>query len=297
MKEPTLIDDILAPGALCVCFQPIFELRQPAHRLHALEALTRGPRGTNVEPPQVLFEYVRRKREEVRVDRACVGAALAALAPIAGDFGISVNVHAATLDRDRDFPGFLGDTAHEHGMRLSRLIVEIVEDAPFSGGPAFLKSLATLRDMGVHIALDDVGLGQSNYRRILDCHPDYFKMDRYFVSASHADLRRQAVLESAAFLARKLGAQVVAEGVEDVRDLRTLERVGIDLVQGYLLGRPAPVSQLVADGILGHAPPGTAPGQACAPVARGSRPKNKKVPAAGTARSLGDATERRAHAC
>jgi EAL domain-containing protein (putative c-di-GMP-specific phosphodiesterase class I) len=95
-----------------------------------------------------------------------------------------------------------------------------------------------LRARGIGIALDDVGVGHSNYSMMLDCRPDLIKIDRYLVAGCHADPQRQAVLESIARLAPRLGARAVAEGVEEPDDLGTIRALGIDLVQGFLLSRP-----------------------------------------------------------
>src|SRR5438309_1888612 len=68
----TLIDTLKRPGAIRVEFQPILCVRGGPPRLYALEALSRGPRGSNVERPDVLFEYARRKGEESQVDSICI---------------------------------------------------------------------------------------------------------------------------------------------------------------------------------------------------------------------------------
>lgn len=244
MREPSLLDSVLEPGGLSVLFQPIVEVNGGAPRVHALEALVRGPQGTNLESADVLFEYVRRKHEEMLVDRACVEAIFAAARELPDGLGLSLNVHASTLSRDLEFLPFLGDAADRRGLELARLTVEIVEHAPPWDGPSFLSALAGLRQIGVEIALDDVGLGQSNYRMILDSKPDYFKIDRYFVHGAHADFHRQAVLESVYRLARTFGARVVAEGVEEPSDLLALKALGIGLVQGNLFSPPRPLAEL-----------------------------------------------------
>jgi len=85
---------------------------------------------------------------------------------------------------------------------------------------------------------------------ILECRPDYLKVDRHFVDGCHRDFHRRAVLASVAQLARPFGARVVAEGVEEVEDLAALRRLGINLVQGYLLARPLPVAETLAPTVL-----------------------------------------------
>jgi EAL domain-containing protein (putative c-di-GMP-specific phosphodiesterase class I) len=249
MKD--LLDTILEPGGLTVHFQPIMELREEGRRLYGLECLIRGPKGTNLESADVLFDYVRRKREESLVDRACVKAALERARELPGRPHLSINVHASTLGRDHEFLVFLGDVADVNAISLSDVTVEIVEHAPPWDGRSFLGALEGLRRIGVRIGLDDVGLGQSNYRMILDCRPDYFKIDRYFALGCAKDPYRQAVLQSIHELARRFGGRVVAEGVEHTEDLAAIQAIGIDLVQGYLFARAAPLETLLESGLLG----------------------------------------------
>jgi EAL domain-containing protein (putative c-di-GMP-specific phosphodiesterase class I) len=253
--ESTLLDTILETGRLSVVFQPIFEVGLASPQLHAVESLIRGPRGTNAERPSVLFEYVRRKRAEALVDRACVATALAEASTLPIIPKLSVNVHASTLGRDGGFPTFLLERARSAGIDPTRLIVEIVEHSPPLDVPSFRGALGSLRDAGVTIALDDVGLGQSNYKMILDVRPDIYKLDRYLVNNAWNDPYRQVILDSLARMVRRLEARAVAEGVETAQELVAVEAAGIDLVQGFYLARPLTRDELVASGCLsGHAP-------------------------------------------
>ncbi len=253
--DVTLLDTLLEPGRLSVVFQPIFEVGSGRMKLYSLECLIRGPKGTNAERPAVLFEYVRRKRAEAAVDRACVAAALSEGALLPGAMKLNVNVHASTLARDLGFPAFLLERAAEARIPPERLVVEIVEHAPPLDVPVFRRALEELRGGGLTIALDDVGLGQSNYKMILDVRPDIYKLDRYLVAGAWNDPYRQVILDSLARMVRRLEARAVAEGVEDQNELVAVEAAGIDLVQGFLLARPLPRQELVASGFLaGHAP-------------------------------------------
>lgn len=248
--EATLLDTLLEPGRLSVVFQPIFEVNSSRLELHAVECLIRGPKGTNAERPAVLFEYVRRKRAEAAVDRACVAAALAEAASLPGAPRLNLNVHASTLGRDLGFTGYLLDRADAAAIDPARLVLEIVEHSPPLDVPGFRRSLAELREAGLTIALDDVGLGQSNYKMILDVRPDVYKLDRYLVSGAWNDPYRQVILDSLARMVRRLEARAVAEGVEDAHELVAVQAAGIDLVQGFLLARPQSRTDLVASGVL-----------------------------------------------
>ena len=245
MKELSGLNAILGPGGLTARFQPVIALSPSGPVLHALESLMRGPNGTNLETADVLFEYVRLKHEESTVDRACVQTALQAAARLPAGLHISINVHASTLGRDSDFISFLVRTADENGIPLTHLVIEIVEQKPF-WEPSLQDALNRLRQLSVSIALDDVGLGYSNYRMMLDCKPDYFKIDSYVVRGSHNDLYRKAVLCSIAQLAAKFNAQVVAEGVEDAEDLEAVAEAGIGLTQGYYFSKPLTVEEFLA---------------------------------------------------
>ena len=248
--DRTHLDTILEPGSLSVVFQPIFEVGASAPQLYALECLIRGPRDTNVERPLVLFDYVRRKHAEAAVDRACVETALAAAGGLPFCPRLSLNVHASTLGRDVGFPAFLLDRAAAAGIAAGTLVVEIVEHSPALDVPSFRKALAALREAGVAIALDDVGLGQSNYKMILDVRPDIYKLDLYLVRDAWNDPFRQVILDSLARMVRRLGARAVAEGVETTRELVAVEAAGIDLIQGFLYSQPLTDADLLAAGYL-----------------------------------------------
>lgn len=252
MSSSPILEKVLAPGGLSVRFQPILEVRGDGRRLHGVEALVRGPRGTNVEDASVLFEYVRRKRQESVVDRACVRVVLDAARRLPSELNVSINVHASTLSQDHEFVSFLAEEADGRGIALSRLTIEMVEHAPlWDGTTCLLDALDTLRHIGARVALDDVGLGYSNYRMVIECRPDYFKVDRYLVKGARTDFYRQAVLESVRDLARKFGARVVAEGIEEESELEAVVAAGIDLVQGYLFFPALPAADVPATATTG----------------------------------------------
>lgn len=251
--KPSLLETLLDPSQLSVCFQPIFHIHSRANQVYSLEALIRGPRGTNLHRADVLFDYVRRKKAEAAVDQSCFAAICHAATGLPSNLRINVNVHASTLGHGPGFVSYLRSQAKKHSLGLERLTVEIVEHSPTLNVLELLHSLASLREDGVRIALDDVGLGQSNYRMIVDCNPEYFKLDSYFVHGLRADSNRRAVVKSLIALAGAMGSSVVAEGVESKEDLSELVSMGVDLVQANLLCPAKPLEDLSAAGLLGAA--------------------------------------------
>jgi len=237
MSEHRALDAILQPGGITPVFQPICVVKSD-WKVASLECLSRGPKGTNFESANVLFDYVRLKREETLVDRACINTALAAAQNFPSDLHLGINVHASTLGRDPGFAEFLRCAAELNGIAMHRLTIEVVEHAPPWDGVSFLSMLDRLRALGTRIALDDVGLGQSNFKMLLDVRPDFMKIDRYFVDACASDPNRQAVIEVVTRLAQRFGASVVAEGVEDEETVEALQQLGITLMQGFYFSVP-----------------------------------------------------------
>ena len=240
----TLLREILDHGGINVFYQPIYEMVEERPVLFAVEALSRGPKGSNAERPDVLFEYVRRKAKEVEVDRACVRAILSMLHVVARRTLVSINIHALTLERDDLFTLYLGEMCQRFAVPPSNVILEIVEQQRYRNHARFFANLALLRRAGFLIAVDDIGLGHSNYRALVEIGPDLYKIDRYFVTGCNENARKQAAIESIVLLASRLGGRVIAEGIETASDLECITSLGIRLVQGYHFAMPQPVQTL-----------------------------------------------------
>ncbi|HEX8151813.1 MAG TPA: EAL domain-containing protein [Thermoanaerobaculia bacterium] len=244
MSEHSALNTILRPGGITPLFQPIVRVDENGASLHAVECLSRGPAGTNFAAASVLFDYVRLKREESLVDRACISAAFGETPKLPGSVHLAVNVHASTLGRDVGFVPFLQAVAAKYAIAMERITVEVVEHAPPWDNRSFLDALDALRACGAKLAVDDVGLGQSNFKMLIDVSPDYLKLDRYFVASCASDAKRRAVVSAVTQLAREFGAQVVAEGVEEPHDVGVLRNFGITLMQGYLYAKPMPAADV-----------------------------------------------------
>jgi EAL domain-containing protein (putative c-di-GMP-specific phosphodiesterase class I) len=241
-----MLDKILEPGGITTVAQPIVHVSGSVCKVASLECLTRGPAGTPFEPPSVLFEYARCKRAENLLDRHAIAKGLLAAKSVPAEMRISVNAYASTIGGDVGFVDFLSEASRVCNIEPARLTVEVVEHSPAWNVSGFLSALRQLRKLGIQVALDDVGTGHSNYRMMLDAEPDCFKIDAYLVQKAYADRKRRSVLASIVALAHDLGSSVVAEGVEEARDLDVLLDLGIDLIQGYLFSRPVPIAGVMA---------------------------------------------------
>ncbi len=158
-------------------------------------------------------------------------------------FYVAVNVSG------RQFvPGFdqhVLAVLRRHGVPPHCLVVEVTETATLSEEATTTEVMTRLRAAGVRIALDDFGTGYSSLSHLLRLPVDILKIDRSFVSGlGRGDGSERQVVSAVTGLAASLGMHVVAEGVETAEQLAVLGELGVDGLQGYLLGRPVPAVEV-----------------------------------------------------
>ncbi len=242
-----------------VWLQPIMTADLDGQRLVGAEALVRlrTTDGELVPPaeflPMVAATDLGRRLDLHVADRAVATTAewrdLGLLGP---DFALSTNFGAGAL-ADPDLAAQLQAVLEGHGLAPERFVVELAETA--AGLDPGL--LGGLRRLGVGTAIDDAGIRNSNFDRMLTVGPQMVKIDRRWLLG---DEREQVVLEHLVATCRSLGLQTVAEGIETRDQFRLVCGLEVDLVQGFLFGRPVPF-----DGFREHWLPG--PAVASAPAA------------------------------
>ncbi|HPX60692.1 MAG TPA: EAL domain-containing protein [Deltaproteobacteria bacterium] len=234
--------DILRNGDIGTAFQPIVSLKDAAFL--GLEALARPRRedGSAVVP-SVFFESARRYGYIVETDRLCRGRALNAYVELLPTLrtGVTpllfINMDTTVLDAGVANSGFLLSQAASAGIPPGRIVIEIVE-SEVKDIAALGSFVARYRDSGFLIALDDVGSGHSNFDRFSMIRPDIIKVDRSIISGIDADFCKQETFRALVQLSRKIGALVLAEGVETLEEAVTALNCDADLLQGYFFARP-----------------------------------------------------------
>lgn len=159
------------------------------------------------------------------------------------DCTVSVNVSARDL-QDHQLPDLVGDLLASTGVPAERVRVEITESGLMGDQIRARQTLARLRGIGVQIAVDDFGTGQSSLAYLKDLPVDELKIDRSFVKDIATDDGARALVRGVIDLADGLRLRVVAEGVEDHETWEILTALGCDVVQGYYFGSPMPASEL-----------------------------------------------------
>ena len=230
------LSHILGADRLEARFQPILDLRTGA--LHGFEGLVRGPSNSVFQAPLNLFAVAHRTGQLGRLERACLRTLIRRFEAPLPNVRLFLNVSPDTLT------GLPGDAARvaelfrPSGLQPSQVVIELTESTPTTDFELLVHAAEHYRRQGFGIAMDDLGAGFSSLRLLSELRPDYVKVDMHFVQGVSQDPQKVQFLRSIHELARGTGARVVAEGLETEADLATVQELGLDFGQGYLLGRP-----------------------------------------------------------
>jgi diguanylate cyclase (GGDEF)-like protein len=153
------------------------------------------------------------------------------------DLTMSVNVSAVQFTDD-GLVGVVTRALAETGIAPATLKLELTETAVMADAESALAAFAQLKALGVRVSLDDFGTGYSSLSYLRRLPIDTLKIDRSFVSKLDCHDDKRQIVEVVLTLARALGMDVVAEGVETEAELTLLRAMGSDLVQGYYYYRP-----------------------------------------------------------
>ena len=218
----------LTVSEIGVVFQPIVDVRTGA--TFAQEALVRCKRPEYAAPP-VLFEHAVQESACGRLGRLIREVAFGTC----GDAALFVNLHPEELSSR-----WLVRPDDPLCFHSAPVFLEITETAAFTHFDLCRSVLNELcRRTGALLVVDDFGAGHSNLQRVVDLEPAIVKLDLALVRDLQKHARKRAVVRHLVNLCNELGAQVVAEGIEALDELKCARDLGVDYAQGYLLARPA----------------------------------------------------------
>ena len=215
-------------------YQPIVHVQE--HRIVGYEALTRFT-AEPLRSPDKWFAEAGAAGLQVQLEIACAKRALQALPVLPAGAYVSINVSPATV-----LSGAL--TQVVAGYSLERIMIEITEHALIENYDDLAAALNPLRALGLRLAVDDAGAGFASFRHILLLRPDVIKIDGSLVQHIHHDRSCRALAAAIINFAAETGSKIVAEGVETVQQLEQLRALRVNKAQGYLLGKPQPLSTL-----------------------------------------------------
>lgn len=159
-------------------------------------------------------------------------------------YPVAVNLSALQFENKKLF-STLEALLKKYQIQPHHLTVEITESTAMRHIDLSIRACERLRDMGIRVAIDDFGTGHSSFLYLKDLPVDELKIDRGFIVDLKPGSKEEVILESIIHLAKKLGLTVTAEGVETQQQVEILTRLGCQQFQGYLLGMPVNVGQLL----------------------------------------------------
>ena len=228
--SPRDIVEVLCDGAHFRCvFQPIVALAD--EQISGYEIFTRGPDGA-FESPAEFFRVCVENNILTAVDILCLKLAISTVSDVKENIRFHINM----------FPSTLLDTQIENILalfpedRAGKFCIELSEEQ-FVGDPGYLRDhVYALRQAGIMVAIDDIGFGRSSLESLILLEPDIVKIDRKYVTGVSKEPGKQRLLKRVVNVGKSLGAEVVAEGIENEEDLPILREIGIHYGQGYFWG-------------------------------------------------------------
>ena len=228
-------------------YQPIVHAQIGGLRGPAIEVFVRmeGENGQPASPPAEFIRAAERYRLMPYVDRWVVQAVLSALGrgglKLPAGRSVAINIAGQTLG-DSEFLEFVVECFDHTGASPADICFEVTESSVVANLDHARRFIAVLHGMGCEFALDDFGSGLSSFSTLKTLPMDYLKIDGSFIRNLAHDTVNQAMVAAMIELSRSLNFRIVAEQVEDQPSLDAVKSMGIDFVQGFVIGRPLPLS-------------------------------------------------------
>jgi len=233
-------------GQLWLAYQPIVDLR--TGRTTAFEGLLRWthPHYGTIPP----LEFIELAEESDLINlvsdhmlRTATAETVELRARRDRNVNLTVNLSARQFDDPHLVPN-IRRTLDATGLPPNALCMELTESALLRDPAIAARTLAELRDFGIHLAIDDFGTGYSSLAQLLRLPVDTIKIDKSFTAGLGTSKDAQAIITSIIAMAHAVDLTVVAEGVEHPLQLDILRQLDCDLAQGYHLGRPTAAQHL-----------------------------------------------------
>lgn len=243
------IRQIIQEEYIEVHLQPIMSTHNP--RFLGFESLIRGVNNNGgTIPPNMLFKQAIREGLVLDLDKLCIKKGLIEAGKLIdekSDAIIFLNIDASVIEH-YIHTTYILDLVDQLQIRPQNIVLE-VNELPVESLNTMKEFSRLYREAGFLIAIDDIGAGASNLDRIPMIMPDIMKIDKELVRDIDKSFYKSQVVSMIIQLATNLGALVVVEGIEDIKELKVISENGAHLIQGYYLGRPQKLKHLLLEDI------------------------------------------------
>jgi len=242
------LEEILRNASLTPLFQPIVSHKK--NKIYGYEALIRGPSDSPLHSPINLFDTASRHGQLAELDLLCREVAIKEFGRLGLDSKLFINTIPAAL-LQTDYPhGYTLKFLKQAKLSPKQVVIELTEQYPIDDYSLMRDATEHYRDMGLTIAIDDLGAGYSGLRTWSEIKPDFVKLDRHFIQDIHSDKQKRQFVQSMVDIAQSIKCQVIAEGIEIREEYLALQEMPIEFGQGYYFARPSPQPQLELDSTL-----------------------------------------------
>ncbi|MBC9252281.1 diguanylate phosphodiesterase [Pseudomonas alcaligenes] len=217
---------------ISMAFQPIVNVAQ--QQIFAHEALVRGANG---ESAGSLLAQVNAENLYA-FDQSCRITAVEWAARLQVPAMVSINFMPNAVYQPETCIRATLEAARRFNFPINRIIFEVTEQEQVLDIHHLTDILRAYRKQGFMTAIDDFGAGYAGLNLLADFQPDLIKLDMELIRNIDSDSVRQILVESTLDMCRKLKVRVIAEGIETQAELQTLQQMGVELFQGYLLAKP-----------------------------------------------------------
>jgi EAL domain-containing protein (putative c-di-GMP-specific phosphodiesterase class I) len=239
------IHEIISKRKIDTFFQPIISARTKA--TIGLEALSRTvcPETAQVIPFPIMMQQAIEYGLTIELDRLCREKAVENFMAVPRqqeDLLLFLNLEPTIVDKGVVGSGHLINLINRMNLKPENVVIEIIE-SNITDAEALERFARTYREYGFLLAIDDMGIGSSNLERTMHLKPDIIKIDRGLIKHVDRDYYKQEIFQSLVGLARKIGALVVAEGIETEAEALASLELGADMLQGFYFLEPQKIAQ------------------------------------------------------
>lgn len=232
------ISKLLNSENLRTVYQPIVDLK--TQMIVGCEVLVRLQDGDTLRTPDQFLDEVVKRGLTWELDRLVITRSFTELKkvlPVGKSFEIALNLYPQNVQAERLVNLF----QHELGWTPSTELVINLEIIEQEYHDDMLTQIDLLKSAGFNVSVDDFGTGFSNLGSVKRVRPNFLKIDRSFVFDMEEDSVRSTLIPEIVAIARATGAAVIAEGIENSKQLNALQALGVEYGQGYYLGKPMPL--------------------------------------------------------
>ncbi len=231
------LEKIIANEDIENVFQSIISLKDGS--VLGYEALCRGPKGTTYEEPKVLFDMARTYGKIVELERICKLDAIRKFQKKTDCVKLFLNIDPFCFENDKEGECLLDDLVLSREAGSNYIVYEITEHTCIQDYKRFCDTLQKYKDIGLDIAINDVGKGYSGLNLLINAEPLYMKIDMELIRDIHKNPLKQALLKSFVEFCNHSNSKLIAEGIEHSEELDVLIDLGIHYGQGYYIQRPS----------------------------------------------------------